>query len=237
MANFDSQTWRSQYGRIVQLVEAGSTAFGLNTAQSDLDRHGIFIAPIKQVLSVRGLAKETHELKDDLGDIVLHEIGKFLRLALQGNPTILNNLWIDPAILLTEEGQELRYLRQRLLHKGSIQPFIGYAKSQLSHLEKGQSIHGKGGHPTGKWAMHLFRLIYQGMDLATYGTVTIKFDPVRLAFLRQLRAGDNLEEVPRLGRELLAELEAKAVFNVPLPDKPDIEAVNAYLLKVRLAYE
>jgi predicted nucleotidyltransferase len=72
----------------------GSTAYGLNTPESDLDFRGIFINtdPAK----ILGLEKMDHLQKQETDDIVYYEIRKFFELLKGGNTGALE-------ILFTEE--------------------------------------------------------------------------------------------------------------------------------------
>jgi predicted nucleotidyltransferase len=73
------------------LVRAGSKSYGLELAGSDDDYLGVFVPRLRELVSMRGLAAETHVGNEP--DFTLHEIGKFCALALKGNPAILEVLW------------------------------------------------------------------------------------------------------------------------------------------------
>ena len=75
--------------RCILKVVAGSRAYGTNTEDSDYDYRGICIQPKKYLL---GLDKfEQHEEKEP--DTVIYSLEKFVRLALQNNPNILEILF------------------------------------------------------------------------------------------------------------------------------------------------
>ena len=73
------------------LVQSGSKAYGISVEGSDDDYVGVFVPSLEKFLSIRGFGPETHAANDP--DFTLHEIGKFCRLALKGNPAILETLW------------------------------------------------------------------------------------------------------------------------------------------------
>jgi hypothetical protein len=71
------------------LVRAGSKSYGLELAGSDDDYLGVFVPRLRELVSIRGLAAETHVGNDP--DFTLHEIGKFCagarrRLRVLGAP-------------------------------------------------------------------------------------------------------------------------------------------------------
>jgi len=94
--------------------------------------------------------------------------GILVVLGLKGNPTALNVLWFDP-IHSDSTGRMLTSLRKKVLWHGTLKPFLGYARDQLRRLDDGMSVHGKGGKPSGKWAAHVLRILWQGLELAETG--------------------------------------------------------------------
>src|SRR5262245_17746535 len=94
---------------IALLVRAGSKAYGLELATSDDDYLGTFIPRLRELVSIRGIAAETHA--GNAPDFTLHEIGKFCALALKGNPAILETLWNPCVLAETPWGKRLRALR------------------------------------------------------------------------------------------------------------------------------
>lgn len=233
----DQADWRVRSaGSLLLVVEGGSRSFGFSTANSDSDRYGVYAAPTCAVLSVRGLGKQTVTFEDSYGDVCLHECGKFCHLALQGNPTILNVLW-TPSLLANVHGISLQGIRHSFLHRGALNAFLGYAKSQFGRLEKGQSVHSSGGKPTGKWAAHLLRILWQGLDLAETGDFSVRLSESRLAVVRPIMAGVGLDEAAALARTLIAQLKQTMDNSTQvLPDVPDETAVNSWLHSVRKTY-
>jgi predicted nucleotidyltransferase len=84
----------------------GSTAYGLATENSDVDIKGVYLLPTKTVLSI-GFQPE-HTTKDHTDpDWVYHEVGKFMKLVINGNPTVTELLYLDEYTTLTPIGQLL----------------------------------------------------------------------------------------------------------------------------------
>ena len=112
----------------------GSRAYGFAGPDSDYDWAGVYYAPTREVLSVRGLGRETHVGNEP--DYTFHEVGKFLRLAVKGNPSVLEVLWsphkVFPAsgrICANAWADAVIEVRKSLLWKGSLKPYFGYYDS------------------------------------------------------------------------------------------------------------
>jgi len=69
----------------------GSTAYGLDGPDSDVDRLGVFAAP---TIAFHGLTRPRESDVTTAPDQTLHEAGKFCRLALGGNPTVGELMWL-----------------------------------------------------------------------------------------------------------------------------------------------
>ena len=71
------------------------------------------------------------------GDHVRFELRKFFRLAVAGNPTIIETLWTDEAdwVSVTPAGERLLAARTAFLSKRIEATFAGYALSQLKRIK------------------------------------------------------------------------------------------------------
>jgi len=212
----------------------GSTAHGLALPGSDVDRLGVFIAPTVQVagLDWHG-SRETHVTSKP--DTTMHEVGKYLRLALKCNPTITELLWLpyDLYEVIDDYGAALVGLRRAFLSTGYVRAsYGGYARQQALRLA---------GRPDGtfssdlrkrtaKHARHMLRLLRQGRQLLATGELTVEVeDPA------------PYWEVSDMDREKMLEVfEAEdAILHDTvsvLPDEPDRQAVSAYLADVRRTF-
>jgi predicted nucleotidyltransferase len=118
-------------GLILQ-VRAGSRAYGVEHAESDYDSRGICI-PAKRFL----LGLETFEQLESAGsDHVVYGLPKFVRLALEGNPNLIETLWTEDILFLHPLGQRLIDHRQAFLSKNVAERFGSYALHQLQRLER-----------------------------------------------------------------------------------------------------
>jgi hypothetical protein len=136
-----------------------------------------------------------------------------------------------------ELGAELRALTPSILSSRVQVPFLGYLQAQKQRLagERGQKrIHRPEleemyGFDT-KYAMHMLRLGFQGVELLTTGNLSLPMREPAPAFLLDVRRGKVTEEqcMTRAG-ELERELEALATTSV-LPDEPEEPKVEQWML-------
>ena len=157
------------------------------------------------------------------------ELEKFLRLALQANPNILEVLW-SPLVLHADEiGTELRGLRTAFLSKRLFQTYSGYVLSQFRLMRKGFE---RSGTFKVKHAMHLLRLLHSGTHAMRERDIRVDVAEHREELLSVRRGERTFEEVAARALELNAEFE-KTFQATELPDKPDFERVNAFLVSAR----
>ncbi|MCA9547023.1 MAG: nucleotidyltransferase domain-containing protein, partial [Myxococcales bacterium] len=110
----------------------GSRAYGLARPNSDHDYKGIIVGPPAWYLGFQGGPEQV-----ELGPDHMHfELRKFMRLAAQGNPTLIECLFTDPAdhTVVTPAGQRLLDARHAFLSKRVQGSFGGYAISQLKRI-------------------------------------------------------------------------------------------------------
>ena len=213
------------------LVQSGSKAYGIDVEGSDDDYVGVFVPSLRDFLSVRGFGPETHAGNDP--DFTIHEIGKFCRLALKGNPAILETLWNPNIVHSTGVGQTLVRLRESFLHRGSLNVYVDYAEAQLKKMVKGKGLHAKGGAYNGKYGAHLIRLLHSGLDLAETGEVTVRVPRKLAEILLEIRAGKRtMEQVQALARPLLERLRGLTRDN-RLAARPDEEKIDAFVIEAR----
>lgn len=223
----------SRHLSICLLVRSGSKAYGIDVPGSDDDFVGVFIPRLREFVSMAGLEQETYA--ENGPDFTLHEIGKFCRLALKGNPAILETLWNPDVVVCDDWGRRLVALRSKMLHRGSLDVYIDYAEAQLKKMVKGKGLHAKGGEYNGKFGAHLIRLLHAGIGLAGTGEVMVRVAPDLAATLLQIRSGQKaMEEVLRMARPLLQDLKSLAASN-SLPALPDREEVDALVREARLS--
>lgn len=145
---------------IILLSVAGSHAYGMNTAQSDIDIRGIAIAPLDLRLSSyqrfeQYEGKWPYELfpagfnfnryeeitggfDDPPDDVVIYDIAKAVKLMGDCNPNMLEILFSDDEDVLfaTKLGDNLRSKRDLFLSTKLKHTYTGYARAQLSRIQR-----------------------------------------------------------------------------------------------------
>ena len=213
----------------------GSTAYGLAGPDSDVDRLGMFAMPTLRLL---GLGDVVESFVSSKPDATFHEVGKAARLMLSGNPTVTELLWLPDDLYETRTplGGEAIAIRASFLSAKRVRDaYLGYATQQfrkiLNREDRSSSVDAR--RRTTKHARHLMRLVDQGYDLYTSGTVTIRLaDPGRY-----LDFGEQVAADPQTAAPFMADAEAR--FNTArsaLPMEPDRAVVEDWLLRVRKTF-
>ncbi len=221
-ANDQSRNWN----RVIYRCLIGSRAYGLETEESDMDRRGVYLPRAEDHWSLAGVPEQ---IENDATQEVYWEIQKLVTLGLKANPNILECLYSPKVEFITELGTELLSLRDRFLSKLVYQTFNGYVLSQFKKMQTDLRNHG-----TVKWkpAMHLIRLLLSGAKILRTGTVDVEVGRDRDALLAIKRGELSWDELERWRYRLHAEFE-DAFRNTKLPDRPDYDAVNQFLIHVR----
>ncbi|MEU4212550.1 nucleotidyltransferase domain-containing protein [Streptomyces sp. NPDC026206] len=207
-------------------VVAGSRAFGLDTAASDTDLRGVYVAPTEDFWR---MSKPPTHLDGPLPEQFSWEIERFCELALNANPNLLEVLHAPLVERCTPLGTELLELAPAFLSRRVHQTFGGYAQSQFAkaraHLERA-------GEPRWKPVVHLLRLLISGTALLETGTLQVHVGRHRDRLLAVRRGEVPWEEVCAW-RDRLAERLDAALAHSPLPGTPDAGRVEAWLVSVR----
>jgi hypothetical protein len=219
----------------------GSQAYGLAHEGSDVDKAGIYLAPVKTVLGLRGPQAVSDSLHTNDPDVTLHEAGKFVGLALQANPSVLEILFLSEYDTLTPAGQDLIDHREIFLSAKNIRArYGGYVKAQVERLIR-RNEEGKEGFSsdvrarTEKHGRHCIRLIFQASDLLRDGTMNVNVGEYRRAiFLLGERAARDPQSFHKLVTETL--LPSLDKIDTQLPEEPDREAAEELLVRLRLEY-
>lgn len=121
--------------KTIFLGKAGSHSYGTNTATSDKDFRGIFLADPKFIRTPFYTINEFSDPKEK--DSKSYELNKFMKLYSDCNPNIVELLWVDDEdIVTTSPAYELlRSHRHELLCSKVAFTFSGYAISQLKAMK------------------------------------------------------------------------------------------------------
>lgn len=226
----------------------GSGVHGIAIAGTDdHDEMGVYIEPPELVL---GFARHREDyiwrtqpegVRSGHGDIdlVMYALGKYLRLAVKGNPTVMLPLFApeESLVVLTPLGEELRAMRTDLLSRQAVERFLGYMHAQHERMlgvsrrkvpNRPELIEKYGWDV--KYGSHALRLAYQGLEIAATGRLSLPLPDRERERVLAVKRG----EVPR--EEVSAEIgrvqtEVRALLDegrTPLPEHADHERVTAW---------
>lgn len=110
----------------------GSTSYGLNTADSDIDIKGIFIPNKEYYYGTRTIEQQEYG-----PDCVIYALKKFIQLASDCNPNIIEVLFCDEKdiLFINDFGKALRDFRTLFISKKAKHTFSGYAYAQLQRIK------------------------------------------------------------------------------------------------------
>jgi len=119
---------------LVMVCLAGSHLYGTVVEGSDIDLRGVFIPPKEYLI---GCFKNVEQLEDSTNDITIFALQKFCKLCSDGNPNIVELLFIPGKDTLKSSriwgiiaGNRENFLSTKVRHT-----FTGYAHSQLKRIE------------------------------------------------------------------------------------------------------
>jgi hypothetical protein len=204
----------------------GSRAYGLDHDASDVDRRGIYLPPASLQWALYGVPEQ---LENDATQEVYWELEKFLRLALKANPGILECLYTPLVEQAADIAQELLSMREAFLSKLVYQTYNGYVLSQFKKIAQDVRTQGaiKWKHP-----MHLIRLLLSGITVLREGYVPVRVDEHRDRLLAIRRGEMPWEEIDGWRLSLHRQFD-EALTNTTLPERPDYERANAFLVRAR----
>lgn len=214
----------------------GSTAYGLAGPDSDVDRLGVFAA---QTVAFHGLYPPAETRASSKPDVTMHEAAKFAKLALRGNPTVSELLWLPDELYetRTQIGCDLIGIRDAFLcaHR-TRDAYLGYATQQFRKLEvrADGSFSSDTRKRTAKHARHLRRLCQQGFMLWATGALSVRVDdPQNLIDFGERVAAGDIDHA----KALMSHYEH--LFDITrsvLPDQPDEAVVENWLISVRRCF-
>lgn len=222
----DDQEQFFQY--IIYRCVVGSRAYGLDEATSDHDRRGIYLPPADLHWSLYGVPEQ---LERKASDEHYWELQKFIGLALKANPNILECLYTPLVEFSHPLAEELLAMRASFLSKLVYQTYNGYVASQFQKLQNDLRLYGQ---IRWKHAMHLIRLQLAGISILQEHRVMVNVGDYRERLLQVRRAALPWEEVNDWRLDLQRQFDA-ALLASTLPDRPDYERANAFLVTARRA--
>jgi hypothetical protein len=232
---------------IILRTQVGSGVHGVSVKdQDDRDEMGICVEPAEYVVGLRRFEQYEYRTQPagvrsgpgDL-DLIVFSLRKWLRLALQGNPTVLLPLFVPESevVTATAHGEYLRAHPELVLSRRAGPRFAGYLRSQRRRLLAGGThtnrpeLVGRYGFDT-KFAYHMVRLGLQGVEMLGEGRVTLPMPEPWRGWLTDLRLGRHTRQEALDAAEDLENQLAGLMETSPLPAVPDRDRADAWLIEV-----
>ncbi len=204
----------------------GSKAYGLDDAESDIDRRGVYLPPAELHWSLYGVPEQ---LDYNATEEVYWEAQKFVTLALKANPNILECLYSPLVEHATPLVRELLEIRHKFLSRMVYQTYNGYVISQFKKLQA--DLRNKA-EVKWKHVMHLLRLLLAGIEVLECARLSLDVGNHRDRLLAIKRGEVSFEECESWRRTLHAQFE-EAFQKTELPPRPDYDTANQWLLRAR----
>ena len=211
----------------------GSRMLGLaQSGDADYDYRGIYIAENRELLSLNQKAQETIEggiSEDGKMDFVFQEVGKFFRLALKSNPSVIHLFFVPKYNYIDDIGSKIVANKNLFLSEPAVRnSFGGYAMNQILYLKKNRGDAKR----QEKHVRHCFRLFDCGKELLKTGKMTfpLKNPDYYIELGKMIKKPDGLDKLVKLFEE--KDKEFKKVKSV-LPKEPNLYIANKLLLEIR----
>lgn len=214
------------FDRVIYRCVVGSRAFGLGTEESDTDRRGIYLPSADLHWSLYGVPEQ---LENERTEECYWELQKFLVMALKGNPNILECLYTPLVEFVTPLGQELLAMREAFLSRLVYQTYNGYVMSQFKRMEADLRNQGK---VKPKHVMHLIRLLLSGIHVLREGFVPVDVGQHRERLFAIKKEEMPWDDIEAWRKQLHAEFD-RALEETNLPERPDYERANEFLVRAR----
>ena len=214
--------------RVIYRCVIGSQAYGLADAESDVDRRGIYLPPADLHWSLYGVPEqlENHETQE-----AYWELQKFLVLALKANPNVLECLYTPLVEKATPLAEELLGMKSIFLSRMVYQTYNGYVHVAVQE-DAGRPP--QPGQVKWKHVMHLIRLLLSGIGVLRDGFVPVAWRRTATGCWRSGAAKCRGTTWRAGGLRLHQEFDA-AFETTKLPERPDYERANAFLISARRA--
>lgn len=235
---------------LIHLFIGGSELHGAKVKNTDdLDIYGVYLEPPELALGLERsefyvwstAGNERRNGPDDI-DVCLYSLRKWAGLAAKGNPTALHFLFSPNFAPNTSAWQGILQRREIFLSRKAAAQFRGFADAQLRRLQgfgtgkKGQrhELIGEHGYDI-KAAMHVIRLLNEGVELMRSGIITLPRPEKDLLVTIRTGKYGSLERVLDLAKGLFEKLE-RAETNSGLPKAVDKGRISKLISESYLAH-
>lgn len=224
---------------------SGAHLYGFQSVDSDVDLRGCFLAPVRDLIGLRGHT-ETVEPKGVVGGLeveaVCHEAGKYLRLLTKHNGYVLEQIFSPLVVAGGEFLERLRPIAAKFVTRNCYHHYRGFIGTQRKLLAKEEPKKAKS-------LLYAYRVLLSGIHLLETGEVQAHLPTLNerfgLSYIPELierkrsaevgRLSDldfafHTAELDRLERQLDAAFAASK-----LPEAGALDELNEFLVGVRMA--
>jgi len=211
----------------------GSHAYGLARSCSDINRQGVFLTPSREFLGLIQPVADSRESHEPNAREL--DLGKFMRIALDGRPSALELFYLEDYVHITETGRQLVGLREHFLSAPAVASgYLTHTEWAVKKIVKRHAAADSGfdiRNP--KSARHVLRLLQSGLSLYTDGHL-----PLRVRNRGEISDFGHsvgiLGDMDLLHDTLHSYEERFAATRSPLPEEPDTAKLSDWLRNVRL---
>ncbi len=237
-------TIETPFGEPGFLVLSGSRLYGIDGPDSDYDYVGAIVEPESYRVGLRNYHPEgkhpqqgfeQHPFKGDNYEGSIYSVWKLASMFAEGNPTILCLMFADP--IRDDYGICTDSFRSMVASRKSGHRFMKYMEAQrksmigqrAKHVQRLELID-KHGFDT-KFAGHLIRLGYQGVEFLTTGRITLPLPEHQRQVVLGIRNGEwPMDGVIGASEELEAEM-MDALVTTNLPEEADWDSLNEWVVE------
>lgn len=180
--------------RIILLTIGGSHAYGLNNKDSDLDIRGVALHSKEELLGTSNF----EQFLNQETDTVIYSISKFISLASQCNPNIIEILGCrdEDYLYISPLGQLLLDNKDLFISKKAAKSFSGYATSQLRRIQTATARDTLTDEQLEKFIMNSTDNakvnIFNQQDLEKYGDLDLVFNEDT----KEIEVNVNFDSIP-----------------------------------------
>lgn len=172
--NIVLKTYRRSIAYGTNLSSEESEQHGLRP--SDVDTHAIVVPPKRYVLSY-GYVFSSHRFETVyLGESCVYSLHRFIKLASECNPSVLEMLFVSPEHIIKEAevGRKLIAHRELFVCARAKDSFGGFARRQLIKMETDgrKELIERFGYDV-KFAYHAVRILQMEVELLSAGTMSV----------------------------------------------------------------
>jgi predicted nucleotidyltransferase len=241
----------SEYGTEILRCEVGSTLHGtgLGVAHEDHDEMGVFVENKSSTIGlktcehyVKRTAPDNERSQPGDTDLVIYSLRKWANLAISGNPSVILLFFAPPdkVVKLSDLGAELRGNAKWFASKRAGKAFLGYMEQQRQRMVGQRGRAGRvrimpDGGVDWKYAMHMLRLGYQGVEYLHTGKLTLPVPGDIGDWLREVRQGnESFDEIIKVAESLESQVKNLLDGKSPLPDNPNIDKIERWVIEAHI---